>query len=232
MRTFQFRTWSVAALAFVVLGGDVASAQDKPSPILNTVEVRQLVARAEPGDHARLAEHFTALANRYVADAERHTSMERAFRSNPNRSLATDMPVHCKRLADLSTESATTLRELAAHHRKLATGAASTVPAEGARFESGAGAREPREADLSALAGTATTPADHRALQDYFLTLAKRYDSEADSHAAMATTYRGNSRLAGAAVHCDRLVRQTRAAEQEARAAAAMHGQLAGAANK
>jgi hypothetical protein len=232
MRTFRLCSWSLSAVAFVMFGAGLAVAQDKPSPILNSVEVRQLVARAEPADQARLRAHFSALADRYAADAERHTAMARAFGGNPNRSLATDMPVHCKRLAQLSTESATVLRELAAHHRKLAGGSASEPPAGGAKFEAGAGAREPNEADLYALAGKANTPAEHRTLQDYYQALAKRYDGEAASHVAMAAAYRSNSRLAGAAVHCDRLVEKTRAIAEESRAAAAMHATLAGAAGK
>jgi hypothetical protein len=232
MRTSHFTRRSLSALAVVMVGAGLAFAQDRPSPILNSVEVRQLAARAEAADQARLGSHFSALADRYAADAERHTAMARAFGGNPNRSLATDMPVHCKRLAQLSTESATVLRELAAHHRKLAGGSASEPPAAGAKFEAGAGAREPNEADLYALAGKANTPADHRLLQDYYLAIAKRYDSDAASHSTMAATYRSNSRLAGAAVHCDRLVEKTRGIAQESRAAAAMHATLAGDAGK
>ena len=39
------------------------------------------------------------------------------------------------------------------------------------------------------MAAKASTPADHRALEEYFLTLAKRYTSEAKDHKAMASAY-------------------------------------------
>ena len=55
------------------------------------------------------------------------------------------------------------------------------------------------------MAAKASTPADHHALEEYFLTLAKRYTADANEHAATANTYRG-TRIAQAAVHCDRLV--------------------------
>lgn len=227
MRTFSLDRTSVYAVALVVAAAGAAHAQSTSSPLLNSVEVRQLVSRAAPADHVRLAAHFSALADRYAAEAARHTAMARAFTGNPNKTLAVDMPVHCRRLAKLSTDSANTLRELAAHHRTLAGGAASTAPAAGAKFEAGAGAREPREQDFVALAGTASTPGDHRTLEDFYLTLAKRYDADAATHVTMGLVYRGNSRLAGAAVHCDRLVEEARGLANEARAAAAMHAKLA-----
>ena len=38
-----------------------AAAQDTSPAALNALEVKQLVARAEPSDHARLGAHFSAL---------------------------------------------------------------------------------------------------------------------------------------------------------------------------
>src|SRR4029450_4751024 len=137
MRTLLIRSLSLPALAFLVLSGN-AVAQDKSSALLNTLEVEQLVKRAEPADSARLAAHFTALAERYTAEAKRHTTMSQSFVGNPSRNLATNMSVHCKRLAELNTQSATTLRELATYHQKLASGAAATLPPAGAPFQGGA----------------------------------------------------------------------------------------------
>jgi hypothetical protein len=77
------------------------------------------------------------------------------------------------------------------------------------------------------MAAKASTPADHRALEEYFLTLAKRYTAQASEHATTASTYRG-TKVAQAAVHCDNLVRMSRDAAKEATEAAAMHKQLAG----
>jgi len=226
MRTIHLRALSIGALTLVTLGG-VATAQTKSSAVLNTVEVQQLVKRAEPADHARLGAHFAALAEWYTAEAKRHTSMSQSFVGNPSRQLATGMSAHCKRLAELNTQSATALRELAVHHEKLAAGSPSAAPRGSAGFEGGAGAPAPNEKELSALATKAGTPADHRALEEYFLTLAKRYTADAEEHVAMAQAYRG-TRIATAAVHCERLAKQLRDAAKEANAAATMHKQLAG----
>lgn len=226
MRTIQIRSLSLAALTVLTFAGSGA-AQDKAPGLLNTLEVQELVKRADPADNARLAGHFTALAERYAAEARRHTSMAQSFNGNPSRNLGTGMSAHCKRLADLNTQSATALRELTIYHRKLAAGAAATPPAAGARFEGGVGARQPTEQELNALAAKANTPADHRGLEEYFVTLAKRYTAEANEHVALAQSYRG-TRVAQAAVHHDRLVTLSRDAAREATAAADMHKQLAG----
>jgi len=211
MTMFSIRTAAVGALAVLVLAG--AAAAQTASPILNTLQVRTLVASAEPADHARLSGHFSALADQHDAESRRHMAMASSFVGNPNRNLGTGMSAHCKRLATLNAESAATLRQLVTHHQALASGAPSTPPRGAAAFHGGAGAREP-------------TPADHRALEEYFVTLAKRYTAEATDHAAIAQSYRG-TRIAQAAVHCDRIVANAREAAQEATAAAEMHNALA-----
>jgi hypothetical protein len=226
MRTVHVRLLSLAAAAVLTLASSVA-AQDKPSRLLNTFEVQQLVKRSEPGDNARLAAHFTALAERYVTEAKRHTSMAQSFVGNPSRNLGTGMSAHCKQLAELNTQSATTLRELATYHKGLAAGAAATPPAAGSPFQGGAGARMPTDQELNAMAAKAGTPADHHALEEYFVTLAKRYIAEANEHVALAQAYRG-TRIAQAAAHHDRLAGLSRDAAKEATAGAEMHKQLAG----
>ena len=226
MRTVHFRSPSLAAVFVLSLASSV-TAQDKPSGLLSNLEVRQLVARAEPVDQAQLSAHFTALADRYGAEAKRHMSMSQSFIGNPSRNLGTGISAHCKQLANLNTQSATTLRELAAYHAKLASGIPSTPPKDGARFQGGAGAPEPTEKELNALAAKASTPAEHRGLEEYFLTLAKRYTAEANEHVALAQAYRG-TRIAPAAVHHDRLAGVSRDAAKEATAGAEMHKQLAG----
>ena len=224
MRTVHFRLVVVAAVLLAFAGS--ATAQDKANALLNTLEVRQLVARAEPADNARLSAHFSALADRYTAEAKRHVSMSQSFVGNPSRNLGTGMSVHCKRLAELNTESATTVRELAAYHEKLAAGAPATPPSDGARFQSGAGASEPTEKELNALAAKAGTPAEHHALEEYFLTLAKRYTTAADEHVTLAATFRGTKIASASAMH-DHLARLARDSAKEATAAAEMHKQLA-----
>jgi hypothetical protein len=225
MRTVSFRSAAIAA-AIVALAGS-AAAQEKPAALLNTLEVRQLVARAEPADNVRLAAHFSVLADRYAAEAKRHISMSRSFTGHPSRNLATGMSAHCERLADLNTQAASTVRELAAYHRELAGGAPATPPQGAAPFQGGAGAPAPTEQELNALAAKAGTPAEHRALEEYFLTLAKRYSGEAGEHTALAQTYRGARGTQQAALHHDRLASLSRDAAKEATAAAEMHAGLA-----
>jgi hypothetical protein len=232
MRRIRIRSLSLAALALLAFAGR-APAQNKSPALLNALEVRQLVAHGEPGDHARLTAHFSALAERYTAEAKLHTSMAQNSVGNPSRSLATgSLRAHCTRLGELNAQSATALHELAAYHQKLASGVAATPPTAGARFEGGAGAPAPTDQEINTLAAKASTPADHRVLEEYFVTLAKRYTSEAVDHAAMANAYRGLPRnpgwAAAAAAHCDRLATRSRASAIEATGAAAIHKQLAG----
>ena len=44
---------------------------------------------------------------------------------------------------------------------------------------------------LNAMAAKAGTPDDHHALEEYFVTLAKRETAEANEHVALAQAYRG-----------------------------------------
>jgi hypothetical protein len=227
MRPIHFRTISAGVLAFLTFVGG-AAAQTTPSAVLNSLEVQELIKRSEPADHARLGAHFAALAERYATDAKKHTAMAQAFLAAPARRTPVNSAAdHCKRLVTLNTQTAATLRELAAHHEGLAAGKTSAVPRGATRFEGGAGAPEPTEKELSALAAKASTPADHGALQEYFSMAAKRYTADANDHATMAQAYRG-TRIAQAAAHCDRIVTLSRDSAKEATAAAAMHKDLAG----
>jgi len=112
------RSCSIAVGVFAVAAfATQAAAQATQSGILTNLEVRQLITRGEPADHARLRGHFTALANQYEADAKQHNAMARAFLLNPGRRVAANRSSdHCKRLEDLATQSAATVRELAVHH--------------------------------------------------------------------------------------------------------------------
>ena len=228
MRTIRIRALSLALFTLTFVG--VAAAEDKPSTVLNALEVRQLIAHGASSDHARLASHFAALAEQYTAEATRHTAMAQHSVGNPSRNLSsTALSAHCQRLAELNTQSATVVRELAAYHQQRANGATPTAPADAAGFQRGAGAPAPNDQALSALAASAQTLADHQDLEGYFLTLAKRYSSEAGEHAAMARAYQGlpRSTSGGAtAVHCEQLARSLREAAKEATAAAVMHRNL------
>ena len=225
MRTIVIRVAAGAALVLATLANN-ANAQIA-SPILNAVEVQKLVASADPVDNARLSAHFAALAERYAREATRHDAMAQAFIASPiRRTPANTAADHCKRLAGLNTQAANTLRELAAYHEKRAAGAVASVPKGVAPFHAGTGAPEPSDDELSALAARASTPADHHALEEYFQTAAKRYREAVNEHSSMAQAYRG-TRIAQAAVHCDRLVSLSRDEAKEATAAAEMHKQLA-----
>jgi len=226
MRTIHVHSLAVGALALLAFAV-TASAETRQAGTLNVLQVRQLIASAQPADHARLAVHFAVLADRYAADAKRHEALANAFVGSPSRYVARGNP-HCRRLAELNVQSAATLRELAEHHERLAAGMPSTVPRNNAPFEAGEGARDPTDAELNALAIDAQTPADHRAVEEYFLTLAKRYTREANDHAAMARAYMAAARTHFDAVdHCDRLTKLSRESAKEATEAAALHRELA-----
>jgi hypothetical protein len=225
MRTVHFRSCVLVTAAWLAAAGTVA-AQERPKGLLNIVEVQQLVARAEPADNARLAAHFTTLAERYTAEAKRHVSMSQSFVGNPSRNLGTGMSAHCKRLADLNTQSATTVRELAAYHEKLAAAAPATLPPDSARFQGGTGAPEPTQKELNTLAAKANTAAEHKALEEYFVTLARRYTTAADEHVTLAQAHRG-TKIAHASTMHDHLARLARDSAKEATASAEMHKQLA-----
>ena len=227
MRPVHFRSLALALAAVVALPA-LAMAQTA-SPILNALEVRKLVASTDPAANERLSAHFAALADQYAREATRHDGMAQAFIAAPTRRTpANSAADHCKRLARLNKQSADTLRELAAYHAKRAAGAAAAAPKGGASFQAGTGAPAPSDDELKAIAARASTPADHHALEEYFQTAAKRYRDTANEHAAMAQAYRG-TRIAQAAVHCDRLVSLSNDEAKEATAAAEMHKGLAAA---
>jgi hypothetical protein len=224
MTTFTFRSLAIGTLAVLMFTGNALS--QTASPILNTLEVQKLVASSQPPDNAKLSAHFAALGDRYAAEAKRHEAMARSFGGNPNRNYEPGMSAHCRKLAGLDNQSASTLRELATHHQKLAGGTPSASPRDGARFQGGAGASTPTDQELNALAAKANLPADHRALAEYFQTLAKQYTADANAHVAIAQSYRG-TRIAQAADHCDRIVASARESAKEATAASDMHLQFA-----
>ena len=221
------RTIHLAAFAVGLLALSVANATAETSPILNIIEVQKLVASETPSDHARLAAHFSALADQSASEAKQHDRMSNAFGGNPSRQLGASMSVHCNQLAKLNREAAVTLGELAAHHNKIAGGLPSTLPPNAAAYQSGKGARVPSGTDLRDLAAKASTAADHRALMEYFNETAKRHTVTGDEHVRMAQSYRG-TKIGSAAAHCDRMVTLSRDAAKEATAAALMHKDLAG----
>ena len=85
MRTISVRT-AVAACVLSLFAGGAAVAQDRPTSVLNALELRQLVERAEPADHARLSAHFGALAERYATEAQQHERMAQASNGQAGKS--------------------------------------------------------------------------------------------------------------------------------------------------
>lgn len=234
MTSIRFRGAAIGLIAFTAFASQ-AAAQVPPSSILMNLEVRQLIARGEPADHARLRDHFTALADQYAADAKQHNAMAQVFIASPSvRVRAQSSANHCKRLENLATQSAATLRELAAHHDRLAAGVPSTAPKNATRFEAGEGAREAwqHEKEIHDLAANARTPVDHRAIEEYFESIEKQYTKAVNEHTGMARAYRAvPNRLGGdPAAHCDRLVKLSRESAKEASAVAAEHKKAADAA--
>ena len=224
MRTISVGT-VVAACALSLFAGGAALAQDQPTPVLNTLELRQLVDRAEPADHARLSAHFGALAERYATDAKQHERMAQASNGQAGKSSNPGLAAHCRSLAKFDRELEKGARSLATFHTERAAGASVAAPANTRGLESGTGASKPTDDELAEFAANAKT-SDHRALSDYFTTLAARYSADAASHTAMSVSYGSNSRLAGMVPHCDRLAKTARAAAKEAQMAASMHKQL------
>ena len=219
----------LALAAVAILASATLAVAQAPSGVFNKLDVQTLVAAGTPEANATLASHFAALADRYTAEAARHKDMAKAYASNGNRGVATNIAPHCARLADIATESATAAREMARYHEQLAGGNAPIAPKNAGAFQSGKGAPEPNAADLHHLAMMARTPADHRSLEEYFTTLAKKNTADAEDHVRMAQAYRAGVRksLDDPAAHCDRLAKLAREAATEATAAAELHRQLA-----
>ena len=224
MRTVH-RSLAIVVAALLMLAGSPA-AQENPSAILKTLKVRQLVTRGEPADHARLRAHYSALADRYVAEARRHTVMSQSFVCNPSRDFGSGMSAHCKRLAHLNTQEATTLRELAKYHNDLAGGKPAALPADGARFQS-RGVPAPTDKVLAEFAAKASTPAERHSLAEYFAILARKYTADAKEHASFAVALRGTRIEHAAAIH-HRMAALSTDAAKEAYEAAQMHRGLAG----
>jgi hypothetical protein len=90
---------------------------------------------------------------------------------------------------------------------------------------------------LTALIATAKTPADHLKLQKHYISLAAKYEEEADEHVADAQAYRKNPTFLeskapggpGTAAHCERFAELDRQAAKEARDLASAHEQMAAA---
>lgn len=227
MRTISFRT-ILAGVALVAIT-TVAAAQDQ-STLLTSIEVKRLAASGRSDDHVRLRDHFAALAEKYASDANRYQATAPVMTGNPNHPPAVSPGSLYLRRATTARETAAILRELSAHHGRLALGRPSTAPANSARFENGQGSPEPSDEQIRELIASARTPADHRNLAEYFETVAEKQTKAVNRYAAFAQGYRGQPRRAASgdpAIHFDWLVRRSRELASDARAEAAKQRQLA-----
>ena len=142
MRIMNVLALSLAAVTLIGAPAN-ASAQIPLADILNRLEVRRLETSPNAAAHHKLAAHFSALAQRYTAIAKRYAAMARALPGNPNRETSFGREIHFKHLAELNTQWATTARELAGHHERLAAGSESVLPRGGERLEGGRGLPNP-----------------------------------------------------------------------------------------
>ena len=205
--------------AFALLGPATSvTAQSTSVNVLNQLEVRKLVVSGDAGDQRRLAAHFAVLAERYTSLAKRHATPPRLPVGNPNHPTEDGRGARFRRLAALDTQAATVVRALAVHYGRLADGVPSASPPDGARFERGEGAPDPSPQELSALSAAARTVADHRRLATYYSGRAEQLAAEVRTHGLMASSYRA-TKIAAAAVHCDRLISEARGAWKEIAAA-------------
>jgi hypothetical protein len=145
--------------------------------------------------------------------------MSIAFGRNPNRRLVVESSPHAARLAELSANSAAAVRELAAHHVRLAAGAPPTASHDLQQFERNVRALPDTE-ELTARAARARSPSDHWQLEQYFRELAVRYATRADEHADIARACRAAACRAASdpALRSDRLATLWREAAAEATA--------------
>lgn len=215
---------------FVLVAIVTPAAAQEQSALLTTIEVKRLVASPDRGDHARLRDHFAALAERYERDARRQATLARMPAGNPNHPPAVPSRAHEIRLAQLKRDAAATLRELAAHHDRLARGISSTAPSDSLRFEQGEGAPLPTDVQVRALVASARTPADHKVLEEHFIAMADQHTKHAAKYSAAAIGSRaGPTRPASeaSAVHYAALAKRHRDLAREARVAAGEQRRLA-----
>lgn len=83
--------------------------------------------------------------------------------------------------------------------------------------------------DIPAVIATASTPAEHQRIADFYMQKAREYDATAILHEQTARAYMGNSKtsLGAMTTHCRALRDQFSAAAKEARTLAQMHVKMA-----
>ncbi|WP_295754422.1 hypothetical protein [Undibacterium sp.] len=87
--------------------------------------------------------------------------------------------------------------------------------------------------DIPPAIATASTPAEHQRIADFYMQKAREYDATAIQHEQTARAYLSNNKTALGAMtkHCRALRDQFSAAAKEARALAELHVQMAAGTN-
>ena len=127
MRMIRLHVLALSALALLTFAETGSSQTATANPnLLPSKQVRELVANAKTSDdHAKLARHFLALAEKYEADAADHKAFAEAYRKAPTSSETKrpggpDTAAHCDRFAKLAADAANEARALAAMHERMA----------------------------------------------------------------------------------------------------------------
>ena len=74
----------LALVAVTLIASATLAFAQAPSGLVNKLELQKLIAAGTPEANATLANHFSALANTYTADAARHKGMAQAYNANSN----------------------------------------------------------------------------------------------------------------------------------------------------
>lgn len=114
------------ALLAVFTISTVAVTQPAQTRELSEEQVQELIDNADtPREHELLSRHFAAVAERYEADAARHTRLAARYRKAPTasetkRPMSPDTAAHCERFAKLAGDAAKEAKSLADLHARLA----------------------------------------------------------------------------------------------------------------
>ena len=120
------RVVSSIALAAVMLISIGQSTAAEPKGELSNKEVRALVANAKtPGDHMKLAAHFTAIAVKHEAEAQEHEALAAEYKSNPQlgsskHPMGPNSAEHCLFFAEHCRKAAKEMRTMATEHQEMA----------------------------------------------------------------------------------------------------------------
>jgi len=122
MRTLRLAVLAVAMATAAVVVSIPAGAKEKA---LSQTELKNLITNAETkAEHARLAQHFEAEAERYEAESKEHAELAQFYQQNTSATPAKypgtqESFQHCDALSKSLQQAAENARELAAAQRRL-----------------------------------------------------------------------------------------------------------------